>query len=196
MLAFANRKISLVRRGFTLIELLIVVVIIGILATIAVPEYRDYIIRTKVSEGVLWASTCKNQITETSYFGVDMSSSELSVPGAAEYEKLAQRLGCQTQNKAAQYIKEIYVHSEGGYIDIRLNIPELGNQSRFVFVAYADVEATQRLWRMDFAKDAVRRPIKGWKCGIRTHGAPDVDPDAVPQKYLPPICRGPALNVG
>lgn len=53
------------QKGFTLIELMIVITIIGILASIAIPAYQEYIIRARITEGLEMGSAAQRAITET-----------------------------------------------------------------------------------------------------------------------------------
>ncbi len=53
------------QKGFTLVEIMVVLVILGILASVAVPAYFGYVVRTNVSNMVAAASSVQTAIAET-----------------------------------------------------------------------------------------------------------------------------------
>ena len=53
------------QKGFTLIELMIVVAIIGILASIAIPAFQDYTARAQASESVVLMDGLKTPLSES-----------------------------------------------------------------------------------------------------------------------------------
>jgi type IV pilus assembly protein PilA len=73
-------------KGFTLIELMAVVSILSILAILALGAYQDYVVRTKVGEGMAFAGEAKTAVSAYYYNRKALpqtnSAAGLSPPGS------------------------------------------------------------------------------------------------------------------
>ena len=149
-------------KGFTLVELMAVIAIVSILSVIALAAYGDYVVRTKVSEGMVFAAEAKTSISE--YYSnlrqLPSNNADAGLRSVIQYE-----------NSSYNYIHYIEITStstpaQKGIIAVKFKI--IGSTADNKFLHLIPSTAGETL---------------SWTCE-----PPAVD--GIEEKYAPANCRG------
>jgi len=143
---------------------MIVVAIIGILAAVALPAYKDYTLRAKVSEVVLAASACRTTITE-----VYQSANAGAAPGVNGW-------GCENAAQSSKYVSSIATDANG-----KITVTATGTGEATIDNKTLDLEPQDNAGAA-LTVAAIPVQVYQWKC--KPGAANGIAP-----KYLPGSCR-------
>jgi type IV pilus assembly protein PilA len=154
--------------GFTFIELLSVVMIMGILVSIIMPNVKNYVARAKVTEAISALTACRTPVSEVFQSG----SSGQNFPS---------EWGCElAKGKGSKYVDSIAVEkgiilvlTSGAMGDLRI-APKT--------ISLAPLARSGQVMTEDDMGDAVFR----WRCGAVADGTEDT----FDVSMLPSTCRG------
>ena len=158
-----KRSMKRIQKGFTLIELMIVVAIIGILAAVALPAYRDYTVKAKMAEVVLAASQCRTSVSETY-----QTASNGAAPGVDGW-------GCGEGSTSTKYVASVSTAANG---TVTVTTQGFGDTA----IDAKTIQLVPYIGSTVAAVSAIPAQITTFKCE-KGANAP------VPDKYLPGSCK-------
>ena len=154
-------------KGFTLIELMIGIAIIGVLSAIAIPAFQDYLNRSKVTELMNIAQSCKAGI-------IEFTATTNAWPANAS------DAGCQSNVAAqSQYARQLTVGTNGRIqVTFQADTVAAGiGQNNFIALIPFTGGARH---------ENPLQPVGEWRCVTNV--------TAEFRRYLPAACRNNNIN--
>ena len=155
--ATCNKK----QGGFTLIELMIVVAIIGVLASIAVPQYQNYTARAQASEGLTITGGLRADIAE-----------QYSLTGGMPTTIV-------TTDIVGRYVNNVSYANE--QLEVEFETDSALQGATMIIAPEVDAAGSG-----EGATESTRNPGNGWTCSWEGAGEGEDTPQ---QNWLPAGCR-------
>ncbi|KQV96998.1 pilin [Rhizobacter sp. Root1221] len=171
-----------VQRGFTLVELMIVVAVIGILAALALPAYQDYLIRSRISEGVGLVADAKVAVSTSAQTAADLAAAAATFNNAAP---------------ASKYVRSVTVDGTTGVITVTYNEANVGNiaaSSTLLVTPYLQAGGAPIALSVALSSSGGSTGILDWGCSSSTNVRSvarglDSAVGTLESRYAPAECR-------